>query len=273
MRLRLGLAAAAAAAALAPLAAAPDLVWENIEYVRSPDGFDDHGGLDMCPGGGGSQAMCAMNKETGRILLRGCVQCLVNVRTCFDRPGVHFATLPAACRPIDDVESSLAIVDSSGDLSDSAVEAHISAAPNGRLTLTRAATDQWNLHLKGVSLPVQDIGWGWPFLFALAIGMTVYVGGGVAAVGEQACGGQGLRAHPHYENWGALAGLVRDGISSSLGGDGYEPVESDASQGAPFYREKLPSDKPELSAARSALAASIEAAQRVGANPEAPVLR
>ena len=67
-------------------------------------------------------------------------------------------------------------------------------------------------------------GWGTAVLVLLLGGGGMYVGGGVA-IGRKAGrvgtpGGSALSAHPHWQQWIELSGLVKDGIKFSQGGGG-----------------------------------------------------
>lgn len=72
-------------------------------------------------------------------------------------------------------------------------------------------------------------------LFAVVIFLVsaLYVGGGLAYGIRSGHGGSGVRAHPHYTRWEAIAGLVSDGAAyakaraeEAPGGGAYVPLSS-----------------------------------------------
>lgn len=65
----------------------------------------------------------------------------------------------------------------------------------------------------GMELLPPSSGWGSTLLVMLVLCGAAYVGGGVA-FGTRTSGKQGLAAHPHYQKWIDLQGLVVDGGSA-----------------------------------------------------------
>jgi hypothetical protein len=83
----------------------------------------------------------------------------------------------------------------------------------------------------GMALLPPDSAWGSSFLLLLVLGGTAYVGGGVL-LGRRVSGKYtGLAAHPHFQRWMELKGLVTDGGRLLQGKQGWRPRSKDAVTG------------------------------------------
>jgi hypothetical protein len=189
-------------------AAAPE--WHKLLYTKAADGYDDHDAVNcVAPSGatrpvGEHSAACAV--LDGKIQLRGCVQCSVNLVSCWDKPMAHFATLPPGCQP-----------PKSGTIKQPdqmPTGAAISVDSDGKLVLLKASPSTWNMVLDGVAVPMASR-WGWTFLLIVFLGAAFYSGGGIAYNHKTKQMPLDKDAFPHKEHWVFVGGLVVDGARFS----------------------------------------------------------
>eukprot|EP01046_Picozoa_sp_COSAG06_P003663 COSAG06_NODE_146_length_22145_cov_11.714733_11_plen_349_part_00 len=81
-------------------------------------------------------------------------------------------------------------------------------AEPGGLDQCGGAPGTWALNIYRVNC---GSAWGLPFLIALAVLCAGYVVGGIGWSVRVSGAAPGLHAHPHFEQWGQLGGLVKDG--------------------------------------------------------------
>ena len=105
-------------------------------------------------------AACAL--VGGVVKLKGCAQCSPNMRSCYDKPLQHFATLAAECM---DARGGLYTLGPQ-TVNGPPTGAQISVDWRGRLALVKAAPNAWNLQLDGLVIP-QVAAWGWTFIVLL----------------------------------------------------------------------------------------------------------
>ena len=190
----------------ATVAEAVGETWHPLAYTKAADGFDQHDGSACTNGVAG--AACAL--VGGVVKLKGCAQCSPNLRSCYDKPLQHFATLAAECMDAREGLYSLAPQTVDGP----PTGAQISVDSGGRLTLVKAAPNAWNLRLDGLVIP-HVAAWGWAFIVLLFLAGAMYVVGGAAYNHKAKQMPLTLAAIPHIERWRELRGLVTDGARFS----------------------------------------------------------
>lgn len=211
---------------------AASVAWHPVQYLRLESdgialGFDDHD-PDACAAlghhaPGAATAMCSFDPQSGDVLLRGCVQCLRGVRTCFDDPGTCFASLPVPCRKHAGVVKVVRTTPNDGSV-DTGTEVQVET--DGRLSLRSPTKDGcisssglsgcWMIHLDGMVIHAPP-SWGSELLVAIAA--ATLLGVSVASLwNSQVRGKRGWDVLPALSEARALAGLVRDGVNFARAG-------------------------------------------------------
>eukprot|EP01046_Picozoa_sp_COSAG06_P027209 COSAG06_NODE_2389_length_6965_cov_6.611273_3_plen_238_part_00 len=179
---------------LATVAEAVGETWHPLVYSKTTDGI--------------AGAACAL--VGGAVKLKGCAQCSRNMRSCYDKPLQHFATLAAECTDAREGLYTLAPQNADGP----PTGAQISVDWRGRLALVKAAPTAWNLQLDGLVI-TQVAAWGWTFTVLLFLAGAMDAVGGAAYNHKTKQMPLTLAAIPHLERWRELRGLVTDGARFS----------------------------------------------------------
>ena len=165
------------------------------------------------------------NSGSGRVQLRGTVQCFPGETNCFFDPSGKkwaLAVLPEPCRPLATTHATAPSPDYLFKSGKTGNPGGIIISSDGTVNLEGNGKDTEGLScltLDDVSAFCRDgstdcaTGWGVAFLVTIAVASTLYVGGGVGYGMKAAGAAPGLGAHPHLVLWQQLGGLVIDGLA------------------------------------------------------------
>ena len=247
-----------------------DESWAAIPMQQNTVGFDAHDVSAACsvkanqlpwhgcpddkpckqPSGGTKcgPPMCRLASDGAGVELKGCVQCLVMKKDCFQSQDQIWGALPPQCQLHDDggqTEALKSVTQATFTqywFTNQVLSAFVVSSADGKLSADRGAdAPYWALCLDGLVLqrePITDeVDW---VVFALAVLGALYLACGMAygkiVQGRRRSGGDSggsssnpLAWHPHAPLLQQLFGLVKDGVAFTARGGRpsgyvYDPV-------------------------------------------------